>query len=89
MMPFDSRVKSGFGKNISNWVLDPFAGSGTTCEVARKLNRNSVGIEILAEYATLARSKVKACEYLFLEKQAKYKTDVVMGKKTAPIRVTF
>ena len=26
-------------------VLDPFAGSGTTCEAARKLGRKAVGID--------------------------------------------
>lgn len=31
-------------------VLDPFAGSGTTLFVAQKLNRNSIGIEIVPEY---------------------------------------
>ncbi len=36
-------------------VLDPFAGSGTTCEAAYALGRRSVGIEIKREYATLAR----------------------------------
>ena len=33
-----------------DWVLDPFLGSGTTCEAAQELNRNSVGIEILPNY---------------------------------------
>lgn len=91
----NSKVGSGFGKNISNWinrdmvyptnvlhlatecnnknhsaafpdelpewfiklftkegdtVLDPFAGSGTTLVVAKKMLRNAVGIEILPEY---------------------------------------
>ena len=31
-------------------VLDPFSGSGTTCKVAKHLNRNFIGIEILPEY---------------------------------------
>ncbi len=46
-----------FPKSLPEWfinlfteegdtVLDPFAGSGTTLEVARKLNRNSIGIEV-------------------------------------------
>ena len=30
-------------------VLDPFVGSGTTCEVAQKLNRNSIGIELFED----------------------------------------
>ena len=91
----ESEVKSGFGKNISNWigrtmaypsnvlhlatecgnrnhsaafpsslphwfiklftqegdwVLDPFSGSGTTCKVARELNRHSIGIDKEADY---------------------------------------
>jgi DNA modification methylase len=91
----ESKVSSGFGKNISNWVgketvyptnvlhlatecsnknhsaaypkelpewfiklfskegdivLDPFVGSGTTCNVAQSLNRHSVGIELNEEY---------------------------------------
>ncbi len=90
-----SKVGSGFGKNISNWlsrdkayptnvlhlatecnnknhsaafpeglpewfirlftqeqdsVLDPFMGSGTTLIVAQRMNRHTVGIEILPEY---------------------------------------
>ncbi len=36
-------------------VLDPFAGSGTTCEAAQALGRASVGIEIKREYVALAR----------------------------------
>jgi site-specific DNA-methyltransferase (adenine-specific) len=38
-----------------DWVLDPFAGSGTTNLVARDLGRHSVGIDRAAEYVTLAR----------------------------------
>lgn len=95
----NSKVGSGFGKRVANWVgremvyptnvlhlatetrnkshsavfpdplpewfinlftkpgdlvLDPFAGSGTTLRVARKLERNSIGIEIKQEYIDLA-----------------------------------
>lgn len=95
----NSRVGSGFGKNVSKWigremayptnvltlatetnnknhsavfpkslptwfiklftkrgdiVLDPFLGSGTTSIAALKLDRNSIGIEILKEYYDLA-----------------------------------
>lgn len=31
-------------------VLDPFAGSGTTLQVAKKMQRNSIGIEINEQY---------------------------------------
>lgn len=111
---FDSQVKSGFGKNVSNWVgrkkaypsnvlhmatetgnknhsatfpkslpewfiklftdeedwvLDPFVGSGTTCETAQKLQRNSVGIDILDEYTDLAKKKIKKYEMFLLEER--------------------
>lgn len=99
----ESRVGSGFGKNIANWtnrdkaypnnvlhmatecgnknhsavfpealpewfiklftregdtVLDPFLGSGTTSIVAKRLRRNSVGIEVLEEYYDIARHRI-------------------------------
>jgi DNA modification methylase len=117
---FDSQVKSGFGKNISNWVgrtkaypsnvlhlatetgnrnhsatfpkalpewfiklftdegdwvLDPFLGSGTTCEVSLKLRRNSVGIDVLQEYVDLARRTVNNYEPFLLEEEGVYVTD--------------
>lgn len=94
----NSKVGSGFGKKISNWikrdlayptnvlhlatecankhhsaafpeelpewfiklfsregdvVLDPFMGSGTTLEVARRMNRDAIGIEIVPEYCDM------------------------------------
>jgi DNA modification methylase len=39
-------------------VLDPFAGSGTTLLVARRLGRSSMGIELNPEYAELARRRL-------------------------------
>jgi len=40
-------------------VLDPFFGSGTTGVVARKLNRNFIGIEISAKYIEIAKHRLK------------------------------
>lgn len=37
--------------NPGDLVLDPFAGSGSTLVVAKKMNRNSLGFEISEEYA--------------------------------------
>jgi len=35
-------------------VLDPFSGAGTTCIVAKKLNRNYIGIELGGAYIKLS-----------------------------------
>lgn len=40
-------------------VLDPFIGSGTTAVVARKLNRNFIGIDLNPAYVKLARKRIK------------------------------
>jgi DNA modification methylase len=39
-------------------VLDPFAGSGTTLAVAQVLGRDSVGIELNADYIALAEQRI-------------------------------
>jgi len=120
----DSRVGSGFGKNISNWlkremayptnvlhlatecfnrnhsavfpevlpewfiklftiehdwVLDPFVGSGTTCKVAKKMNRNSVGIDLLLENYELANQRANSIQYPMLEERAEYETNNTTG----------
>ena len=99
----ESRVGSGFGKKVSNWinrdmayptnvlylatecgnknhsaafpealpewfiklftkeggvVLDPFLGSGTTSKVAKRMRRNSIGVEILEEYHRMAKKNI-------------------------------
>jgi len=117
---FESRSKSGFGKNISNWlkrdkvyptnvlhlatecsnknhsavfpeslpewfiklfteegdtVLDPFMGSGTTLRVAKRLRRNSIGIDIVPEYYEMVKKEIKECEYLLFEPEVKYETN--------------
>lgn len=99
----NSKVGSGFGKNISNWlnrdkaypsnvlhlatecnnknhsaafpeelpewfiklftkegdtILDPFMGSGTTLIVAKRMNRNSIGIDIIPEYYQMVEKQL-------------------------------
>jgi site-specific DNA-methyltransferase (adenine-specific) len=39
-------------------ILDPFIGSGTTAIVAKKLNRNFIGIEIFEEYCKFAEERL-------------------------------
>ncbi len=40
-------------------VLDPFAGSGTTLQVAKGLNRKAIGIEIKPEYCKLCVERLQ------------------------------
>lgn len=61
-------------------VLDPFAGSGTTCVAAARTGRHFIGIEINPEYAEIARKRVKEAlknpqlmNYLSLNKNDKKK----------------
>lgn len=42
---------------VGETVLDPFLGSGTTMKVARLLNRNSVGFEIIRDLEQTIKSK--------------------------------
>lgn len=115
----ESRVGSGFGKNISNWVkrdkayptnvlhlatecnnknhsaafpealpewfirlftqpgdtvLDPFMGSGTTNIVAQRMNRHSIGIELLSEYCETVIKQIETIKLiLFDEVDSEYK----------------
>lgn len=48
--------------NENDLVLDPFLGSGTTSVVAKKLNRNYVGIELEEKFACLAEKRLHLAE---------------------------
>lgn len=56
-----------------DWVLDPFAGSGTTVEVAKEMRRNAVGIDILPEYCEMAREAIDTPQLALLQKRSKYR----------------
>ncbi len=47
--------KAGFTPGI---VLDPFLGSGTTAEVALRLGRKVIGIELNSEYVSIVRRRL-------------------------------
>jgi len=47
------------GTKAGDLVLDPFVGSGTTCAVASRLGRESIGIDLSEEYLKLARKRCK------------------------------
>jgi site-specific DNA-methyltransferase (adenine-specific) len=48
--------------NPGDLVLDPFAGSGTTLTVAKKLDRRYLGFELSPDYAERARARLEAAE---------------------------
>ena len=43
---------------VGETVLDPFLGSGTTMKIARRLGRNSIGIEIKKSLVSIIKKKV-------------------------------
>ena len=53
------------GDNILTWtdendiILDPFSGSGTTCKMAKLLNRKYIGIDISQEYVDIAIKRLE------------------------------
>jgi site-specific DNA-methyltransferase (adenine-specific) len=53
-------------------VLDPFVGSGTTCAVAHRLRRNSIGVELKNEYCELAESEIVSSDMMLMETGVKY-----------------
>jgi DNA modification methylase len=53
------------GSRPNDLVLDPFAGSGTTCLAAKMLGRQFLGVEIKKEYVALAEARVGNHRTLF------------------------
>lgn len=48
--------------NENDWVLDPFAGVGSTAIAALKNNRNTIGIDKEKEYCDIALERIKLLE---------------------------
>jgi DNA modification methylase len=51
--------------NEGDTILDPMAGSGTTLKMAKKNNRNYVGIEISPEYIKIIEERLNPKDKLF------------------------
>ena len=65
--------------NKDDLILDPFLGSGTTAVVAKKLQRNFIGIEENKEYVAMAKER--------LSKTKKYDNDAIkldLSRKDLP-----
>ncbi len=54
--------------NHGDVVLDPFAGTFTTCAVAKRLGRGTIGIELQPEYFKVALRRLGISEYFNGEK---------------------
>ncbi len=63
-------------------VLDPFAGSGTTLAVAKRLRRRFFGIELSAEYAEAIRDRLQTVQPEFGSKKVAKKVSVPRGPGT-------
>ena len=48
--------------SIGEIVLDPFVGSGTVCEAAKRLGRRYIGIDISPEYCKIAEERLRAVD---------------------------
>ncbi|MDD5501766.1 MAG: site-specific DNA-methyltransferase [Candidatus Omnitrophica bacterium] len=54
------------GSRTGDIVLDPFSGSGTTCSVAKRLDRQYLGIELNPAYVEMSERRIlKECGGLF------------------------
>ena len=54
-------------ETVSPIVLDPFMGSGTVGLVAKKLNRDYLGIELNPEYIEMAEKRIRGSMGLFVK----------------------
>jgi len=54
-------------------VLDPFAGSGTTCVAAKLLNRNFIGIEAKKEYVDIANERLNNPKFSLKSEQISFR----------------
>ena len=59
----------------SDWVLDPFVGSGTTAVAAKELGRDYVGIDIDEEFCRIARERVVETQPRLLEDLESYEVE--------------
>lgn len=71
------------GSKEGDTVLDPFMGSGTTGVVAKRLNRNFIGIEIDTPYFEIAKKRIEdsaiECDLLKFSQEPQLKKERQLG----------
>jgi len=55
-------------------VLDSFVVSGTTLHVAKRMKRNSIGIDIMPEYIEMIKKEMNKKEFVLFEPKVEYET---------------
>jgi DNA modification methylase len=53
----------------NDWILDPFAGSGSVMAMANEMNRNSIGIDINSEYKHRFETEVSIASERYWKKR--------------------
>lgn len=61
-------------------VLDPFMGSGTSCRVANRMNRNCIGIELKPEYFEMVEKELKPVELKVIKPKKIYEPTQSSGR---------
>jgi DNA modification methylase len=70
-------------------ILDPFAGSGTTLQVARHYGRDSVGIELSEAYAAMALERIGKMPRCAVKQQQRVKMKKLKKKVVAKLQRLF
>ncbi|MGK3945704.1 site-specific DNA-methyltransferase, partial [Streptomyces caeruleatus] len=65
--------------NPGDLVLDPFAGSGTTLAVAKRLRRRFLGVELSSDYAEAVRERLSNVLPELFEPNAPKKLSIPRG----------
>ena len=68
--------------NPSDWVIDPFLGSGTTAVVAEQLKRKWKGCDVSLEYCQWAAHRIERVEDWPIEKWIQYDLENAERRKS-------